>query len=50
MWNHFGRLESRISNGCCHRYIDSETGGVRYINQGVEYHIEHIDVSAFQSD
>ena len=27
-WDHFERLGSSISNGCCHRYIDSETGGV----------------------
>ena len=26
--DHFGRLGSRIGNWCCHRYIDSETGGV----------------------
>ena len=26
-WDHFKRLGSRIGNGCCHRHIDSETGG-----------------------
>ena len=33
-WDHFGRLRSRIGNGCCHRYIDSETRGVLVMLSG----------------